>query len=203
MNDTTREIGLGVSAADERKALARYAAVCWVNDRVSKENPAGCALQTAVAEASQRLWDGFHFSPGSIERYYYLCRQKGFRALVPAERADKGRCQVFSAPQQEVLLKARLDRPKVDATVLVRQLIEQDKLPSIGFSMSSVYRLLAAHGMDRDSLNAGGFQPDSGPQKATINLTAIPEPGSLLALGCLIGSSTFLRRRRSAGRYKL
>ena len=28
------------------------------------------------------------------------------------------------------------------------------------------------------------------------NLTAIPEPGSLLALGCLLGSGTFLRRRR-------
>jgi len=28
------------------------------------------------------------------------------------------------------------------------------------------------------------------------NLTAIPEPASLLALGCLIGSGAFLRRRR-------
>ena len=166
MNETIPAIGLGVSVADENKALARYAAVCWVSERVSKENPAGCALQTAVAEASQRLWDGLRFSPGSIERYYYVCRREGFRALLPAERADKGRCQAFSSPQQDTLLKARLDRPKMDATVLVRQLIEQGKLSSGGFSMSSVYRLLAAHGLDRDSLNAGGFQPDSGPQKA-------------------------------------
>ena len=28
------------------------------------------------------------------------------------------------------------------------------------------------------------------------NLTAVPEPGSLLALGCLIGSGVLLRRRR-------
>ena len=30
----------------------------------------------------------------------------------------------------------------------------------------------------------------------TLNLTAVPEPGSLLALGCLIGSGAFLRSRR-------
>ena len=31
----------------------------------------------------------------------------------------------------------------------------------------------------------------------TLALTAIPEPGSLLALGCLVGSGAFLRTRRS------
>ena len=30
----------------------------------------------------------------------------------------------------------------------------------------------------------------------SVNLTAIPEPGSLLALGCLIGSAALLRNRR-------
>jgi uncharacterized protein with beta-barrel porin domain len=30
----------------------------------------------------------------------------------------------------------------------------------------------------------------------TLSLTAIPEPGSLLALGCLVGSGAFLRTRR-------
>ena len=172
MNETTAAIGLGVSVADEKKALARYAAVCWVSERVSKENPTGCALQAAVAEASQKLWDGLHFSAGSIERYYYEYRRAGFRALLPAERADKGHCQAFSAPQQEALLKARLEYAKLDATTLVRQLIDRGALPSNGFSMSSVYRLLAAHGLDRDSLAAGGFQPDSGPQKAFE--TALP-----------------------------
>lgn len=172
MKENTSEIGLGVSVADEKKALARYAAVCWVSERVSKENPTGCALQTAVAEASQKFWDGLRFSPGSIERFYYVYRHDGFRGLLPAQRSDKGRCQAFSPPQQEALLKARLAYPKLDATVLVQQLIERGELPAGAFSMSSVYRLLAAHGVDRDSLAAGGFQPDSGPQKAFE--TALP-----------------------------
>ena len=172
MNETTPVVGLGVSVADEKKALARYAAVCWVSERVSKENPNGCALQTAVAEASQKFWDGLRFSAGSIERYYYAYRKDGFRTLLPAERSDKGRCQAFSPPQQEALLQARLAYPKLDATALVHHLIERGTLPAGGFSMSSVYRLLAAHGLDRDSLAAGGFQPDSGPQKAFE--TALP-----------------------------
>jgi hypothetical protein len=154
MNKTTAAIGLGVSAADEKKALARYAAVCWVSERVSKDNPVGCALQTAVAEASQKLWENLRFSAGSIERYYYTHRRKGFRALLPAERTDKGQCQAFSAAQQEILLKTRLAYPKLDATALVRHLIACGDLPASGFSMSSVHRLLAAHGLDRNSLAA-------------------------------------------------
>ncbi len=172
MNETTAAIGLGVSSADEKKALARYAAVCWVSERVSTENPSGCALQTATVEASQKTWDGLRFSAGSIERYHYAYRREGFRALLPAERTDKGRCQAFNAQQQEILLKARLAYPKLDATVLIRQLIERGELSAGNFSMSSVYRLLAAHGVDRESLAAGGFQPNSGPQKAFE--TALP-----------------------------
>jgi len=172
MNETTAAIGLGVSAADEKKALARYAAVCWVSERVSQEHPSGCALQTATAAASQKFWDGLRFSAGSIERYYYAYRKGGFRALLPAERTDKGRCQALAAPEQDALLALRLEHPKLEATALVRELIERGQLTAGGFSMSSVYRLLAAHGLDHDSLAAGGFQPDSGPQKAFE--TALP-----------------------------
>ena len=172
MNETTAAIGLGVSAADEQKALARYAAVCWVSERVWQEHPSGCALQTAVAEASQKLWEGLGFSAGSIERYYYAYRKEGFRALLPAVRTDKGRCQALAAPEQEALLALRLAHPKLEATALVRELLGRGQLTAGGFSMSSVYRLLAAHGMDRGSLAAGGFQPESGPQKAFE--TALP-----------------------------
>ena len=172
MNEITGQIGLGVSDADEKKALARYAAVCWVSERVSSEHPSGCALQTAVAEASQRLWDGLRFSAGSIERYYYAHRKGGFRALLPTERTDKGHCQALSDAEQQALLAFRLAHPKLEATALVREMLTRSQLTAGTFSMSSVYRLLAAHGVDRASLAAGGFQPDSGPQKAFE--TALP-----------------------------
>ena len=66
--------GLGVPEADQKLALARYAAVCWVSERVSEEHPTRWTLQTAIAEASRKLWDGLQFSAGSIERYYYADR---------------------------------------------------------------------------------------------------------------------------------
>jgi len=158
--------GLGVPEADQKKALARYAAVCWVSERVSEEHPCGRTLQTATSQAAQKLWDGFRFSAGSIERYYYAYRKVGFNALVPAVRADKGRCRALNAAAQEKLIEARLKYPAMDATVLVAHMVDAGELSAGTFSMASVYRLFALHGVDRGSLKAGSFQADSGPQKA-------------------------------------
>jgi len=166
MNTTHQKSGLGVSEADQKKALARYTAVCWVNERVSEGNPNGRALQTATMEASQKLWDGYHFSAGSIERYYYTYRKNGFRGLLPAGRSDKGRVRVLSAETQERLLDARRQYPGLDITTLVRHLEDTGVVESGAFSLSSVYRLFAAYGLDRRSLKAGCLHPDSGPQKA-------------------------------------
>lgn len=172
MNDKAPQNGLGVPEADQKKALARYAAVCWVSNRVSEGAPDGRTLQVAIVEASKKNWDGFQFSAGSIERYYYAYRKDGFHALVPPGREDKGQCRALSQEEQDKLIEARLQHPKMDATVLVRQLVEDGVLQAGRFSMSSVYRLFTAHGLDRASLAAGSFQPDSGPQKAFE--TALP-----------------------------
>jgi len=164
--------GLGVPEADQNKALARYAAVCWVTERVCQEHPSRWTLHTATAEASRKLWDSFQFSAGSIERYYYAYRKNGFNALVPPERADKGRCRAFRPEAQDRLIEARLKYPDMDATVLVGHMVEAGELEAGTFSMASVYRLFAACGVDRGSLKAGSFQPDTGPQKAFE--TALP-----------------------------
>jgi putative transposase len=166
MNTTHQKKGLGVSEADQKKALARYAAVCWVSERVSEEHPNRLGLQSATVEASRKLWDGFCFSAGSIERYYYMHRKGGFNVLLPAGRSDKGRSHVLSPAMQEKLLEARLQHPKIDVTVLVRHMADAGVVEPGDFSLSSVYRLFTAHGLDRRSLKAGGFQPESGPQKA-------------------------------------
>ncbi|MBL7076702.1 MAG: DDE-type integrase/transposase/recombinase [Kiritimatiellae bacterium] len=166
MTDKVPQNGLGVSEADQKRALARYAAVCWVSERASKDDPSGWTLQTATAEASRKLWDGFQFSAGSIERYYYAYRKGDFNALMPVRRGDKGQCRALSPENQEKLLSVRLAHPGMDATVLVDHLVQTGELEGGTFSMSSVYRLFAAHGVDRSSLKAGSFQPDDGPQKA-------------------------------------
>jgi putative transposase len=166
MNTTNQKNGLGASEADQKKALARYAAVCWVNERVSEENPHSRILQTALTEASQKLWDGYHFSAGSIERYYYIYRKDGFSALLPAGRSDKGRIRIINAETQEKLLEARRQHPGLDTTTLVRHLMDSGVIEAGSFSLSSVYRLFAACGLDRRSLKSGCLHPDSGPQKA-------------------------------------
>jgi len=165
MKEKPSENGLGVSEAEQKKALARYAAVCWVSERVSEQDPCVGTLQTVISQAAQKSWDGYAFSAGSIERYYYAYRNDGFQALVPAQRADKGRSRALSPEAQEKLIALRVEHPRMDASVLVGHLLERGELEP-QFSMSSVYRLFAAHGLDRASLKAGSFQPHSGPQKA-------------------------------------
>ena len=166
MKDKAPQNGLGVPEADQKKALARYAAVCWVSERVSEEHPCRRTLQSATCEAAQKLWDGFRFSAGSIERYYYAYRKGSFNALLPAARVDKGLCRAFDAEAQDRLIKARLKYPAMDATVLVGYMVDAGELEAGTFSMASVYRLFAAYGVDRASLKTGSFQPDTGPQKA-------------------------------------
>ena len=172
MKDTAVQNGLGVPEADQKKALARYAAVCWVSERVSEEHPAGRTVQTVTAQAAQKLWDGFTFSAASIERYYYAYRKGGFNALLPCARVDKGLCRALSAEAQDRLIEARIKYPVMDATVLVGHMMDAGELQAGTFSMASVYRLFASRGVDRGSLKAGSFQPDSGPQKAFE--TALP-----------------------------
>ncbi len=50
-----------------------------------------------------------------------------------------------------------------------------------------------SYGATTGGLNfATEYTPASG---SFVNLTAVPEPGSLFALGCLVGSGVLLRRR--------
>jgi len=166
MKHKTVQNGLGVPEADQKKALARYAAVCWVSERVSEGHPSVRTLQTVTSEAAQKLWDGFQFSAGSIERYYYAYRKEGFNALLPAARVDKGLSRALNPEAQDKLITARMKYPTMDATVLVGHMVDAGELEAGAFSMSSVYRLFAVRGVDRGSLKAGSFQPESGPQKA-------------------------------------
>ena len=47
-------------------------------------------------------------------------------------------------------------------------------------------------------LNFASQLPGGGSFVTLSNLTAVPEPGSLFAIGCLIGSGALLRSRRRA-----
>lgn len=143
-------------------ALARHAAASWIAEAL-KQN---FTLARATALASERTWGGKTYSASTLESWYYLWRHQGFAALQRRPRKDKGARKALGPEACEALLKARQQFPQIQVKVLVRQLIERGTLSAGGFSLPSVYRLLAAHHLDARSVKHHWPAAPSGATKA-------------------------------------
>ena len=149
----------------DSSSLAKHAAVCWIEEALKEQVP----VKRAIALASHRLWGQKLYAPSTLEGWLYSMRKEGFGALCRSERQDKGTRKALSPQACEALLKWRRQHPQIKVRVLVRQLVEQEILQAGAFSMPSVYRLLAEHGLDPRSMrnnpqaSHGGF---GGPTKA-------------------------------------
>lgn len=146
----------------DQVALARHAAVCWVQQAI-KEN---FTLTRALTLASEREWGGRFYCPSTLEDWFYAFRHQGFEALQRPARKDKGTRKALSPQACEALLQLRRQHPQLKAQLLVRRLIEQGTLQSGTFSMPSVYRLFAAHGLDSRSIKHQSLTGPTGPTKA-------------------------------------
>lgn len=143
-------------------ALARHAAASWIQEAL-KQN---FTLVRATALASERTWGGKTYSASTLESWYYLLRNQGFDALHRQPRKDKGSRKALSPEACQALLEWRQKYPQLTIQVLVRQLIEKGALQAGTFSLPSVYRFLAANGLDARSIKHHAPPPHSGPTKA-------------------------------------
>ncbi len=142
----------------EHLALIRHSAVSWIEQSLNQ----GKTLGRALALAAELDWDGRHYSPRTLEDWFYAWRAQGFGALERQSRRDKGLCRAISPQTAEAIVKLRLQQPSLPISVLVRQLEQSGVLEPGTFSLSSVYRLLISQGLDRPRLMA----QSSGPTKA-------------------------------------
>jgi putative transposase len=142
----------------EHSALTRHSAVSWIEQSLNQGNTLGRALVLAA----ELDWGGRHYSPRTLEDWFYVWRAQGFGALERQSRRDKGVCKAISPQAAAAILKLRLQQPSLPISVLVRQLERSGVLQPGTFSLSSVYRLLIGQGLDRPGLIAQG----SGPTKA-------------------------------------
>ena len=145
----------------ETTALARHAAVCWVQEAL-KEN---FTLTRALALASEHQWGGKLYAPSTLEAWHYAFEHEGFAALQRKPRNDKGTRKALSPEACEALLQLRRQYPQLKVQLLVRQLLEKGTLQAGTFSMPSVYRLFAQEGLAAHSL-ASPHLPTAGPTKA-------------------------------------
>jgi transposase len=136
------------ASANSDRALARHAAISWVEQVLAE----GYHLNRALALCSERPWGGRLYAAATIEEWYYAHRAGGFAALQRKARSDKGRRKALSPEARQALQQLRLEHPQLKVQALVRRLTEQGLLCPGPFSLPSVYRFLAEEGLDRRSL---------------------------------------------------
>lgn len=146
-------------------ALAKHAAVCWIEQAIKEHLP----IKRALALASERHWGGQLYACSTLEAWFYSFRKEGFSALSRAPRSDKGTRRALGPEACEALLQWRRRYPHLRVKTLVRQLIDQGILQAGVFSMPSVYRLLSQQGLDPRSMKNNPHLPNgtlSGPTKS-------------------------------------
>jgi transposase InsO family protein len=146
-----------------RRALVRHSAVSWI---IQCQNQGG-GLGECIQKAAQLDWQGRHFSPRSLEEWYYAHRQSGFAGLEGQERrADAGRQRAMSPQLAAAILELRQTEPRLTLSAILERLDRQGLLgPETGCSRSTIYRFLQRQGLDRQRLRALSNEV-GGPTKA-------------------------------------
>ncbi len=148
------------------KALARYAAVSWVMERMKETHPNVTRLSSALDYAASRDWNGYHFGTSSVERYYYRYLNDGFSSLNDKKRSDEGAVRKLTDEQLNLLLAERRAHLKMPVTVLLDIMKDSGNDLLESASQTTIYRILREHQLDAASIRNGCQDPLSGPQKA-------------------------------------
>jgi putative transposase len=107
------------------------------------------ALFQAAARREHRTPDGrvVRVSARTIEAWYYAHRAGGLAALMPEPRGDSGASRSMSAAVQDLIVRAKRERPRRSIRRIIRML-ERAKVVNRGeLKHSSVHRLLAREGI--------------------------------------------------------
>jgi putative transposase len=95
--------------------------------------------RTRVAEETIRSW---------LKKY----RKDGFDALLPKERTDKGETRKLPLAVSDLLLETKEKEPELTVPLLIRKVRASGKVPDdVRMARSTVYKLLARHGLTRKS----------------------------------------------------
>ncbi len=140
-------------------ALTRYDAVRYLEEAVRS----GLPLSRALLTASERTWNGRIYKGSTIERWYYRYRHNGFEHLASQPRNDKGKGRRLSLEAIDRLLTMRREKPDLHVVTLLRQLEREGVIEPGSTSLTTVYRTLRSHGLDKASMKATG---PTGPTKA-------------------------------------
>ena len=98
------------------------------------------------------------FSASTLERWYYRFKKGGLEALRLQGRSN-GHALVLTDVQRHLLLEIRREHPQVSASLILRTLESDGRLPKDIVSEPTLRRLYAAHGLDRRTLGSRDREP--------------------------------------------
>ena len=97
------------------------------------------ARRTRVAGETIRSW---------LKKY----RRGGFDALLPKERTDKGKARKLPLEVSDLLLAVKEEAPELTVPLVIKKAMSTGRVPDdIRLPNSTVYKLLARHGLTRKS----------------------------------------------------
>lgn len=148
-----------LSAKDRAEALALFRAQV-IGPLLCREPSSHGELSAALRDLAQQpvRAPGAEvsrcYAASTLERWYYAFKKRGLAGLHSRSR-QQGHALGLTAEQRELLLSIRRDHPRVSAALIVRTLVAQGRLTQGTVSASTVRRLYAEQGLDRQSLVSG------------------------------------------------
>ena len=117
----------------QRKALLRFSVVQAIQQRLDS----GLSFSQAVQQVALQCWEGFFFSPSTIENWFYRFRDGQFQALYNQPRKDRGHHRSLEPHILDALLQYRRAHPTLALKALVVELINRQILAAGSFSYST------------------------------------------------------------------
>jgi len=116
-------------------------------------------LEEAASRVHERP-DGerVEISARTIEAWYYVWRQGGFRALFPGDREDQGKSRAILPEIAEHILRAKRERPRRSIRRIIRMLERAGIVRTGELARSTVHRLLFAHGVSTRPLRGPAME---------------------------------------------
>ena len=125
-------------------ALMRYSAIAPLITGTQEDYGSLSAYFRSASAKGIKAPDGSlrHYSPGTLEKWYFAYRRSGFDALIPAGRSDCGVSRKIDEDLKEQIIYLKQHYPRMSAAAIYRQLQDNGSIRSGQLSESTVCRFI-------------------------------------------------------------
>ena len=125
-------------------ALMRYSAIAPLITGTQEDYESLSAYFRTVSAKGIKAPDGSlrHYSPGTLEKWYFSYKKSGFDALVPTGRSDCGVSRKIDEDLKEQIIYLKHHYPRMSAAAIYKQLQDNGSIRSGQLSESTVCRFI-------------------------------------------------------------